>query len=276
MRFSAAYYVTLGIFAIQGAALACPRSQHQLICTQDAVVDSSNNRGRVIGINPSTQNAAVMRDWDSGMETVSVRTLALGLGCVAGACVGDMVVDSSNNVGKIIAVNPYSRSVVILRDWDSGVETVSIKAAAIGLGCLGNVCVGNRVVDSSNNTGVVLAVNPYTGNAALKRDWDNGVETVGVGQLALGDGCLNGVCMGDQVVDASNNQALVVGINYYRGTAAVKRIWDSGIETVELNTLAITNYCQTYGDEIRSRPASVPRIEVITRITIEFDFRISR
>lgn len=81
-----------------------------MICIGDFVVNKKNIPGKVIGVNPYTRQVA-FQDGYFEVRTENIENLSLGLGCVKGICVGDDVISSTNDFGKVIAVNHYSQKV---------------------------------------------------------------------------------------------------------------------------------------------------------------------
>ena len=82
------------------------------ICVGDKVIDESGNRGRVDAVNPYNSMVAISYGGSAdGLERVN--TLALGMGCVLGYCVGDEVTDESGNRGVIDGVNRYNQTAAV-------------------------------------------------------------------------------------------------------------------------------------------------------------------
>ena len=147
------------------AAMACPHNLQQFICPGDPVVDSAGNPGTVDAVNPFQKTVAINYGGASDGQS-SIETVALGVGCLAGFCVGDSVVDSAGNRGKVVAVNPYNNLLALnyggASDGLSNVSTV-----ALGMGCMLGYCVGDGVVDSAGNRGTIDAINYSNSNIAV-------------------------------------------------------------------------------------------------------------
>lgn len=83
-------------------------------CVEDKVVSVNGWEGTIIGVNPYNKKAGVRwhRNSDgypvNSSGTHDIDDLAIGLGCVAGYCVGDEVVSENGWEGTIIGVNPYN------------------------------------------------------------------------------------------------------------------------------------------------------------------------
>ena len=164
-----------------GAAMACQHNPAQFICPGDPVVDSSGNSGTVTAINPFQKTAAYNVP-GLGTFNTTIPALALGLGCLEAVCVGDQVVDTSGNTGTAIAVNPYS-SQVAYRVPGLGTFLSQLRAMKVSYGCALGYCVGDGVVDSSGNSGVLLALSPYDDTAAYRvpglGTFETRIETLG-------------------------------------------------------------------------------------------------
>jgi len=75
-------------------------------------------------------------------------------------CVGNLVLDSSNNAGQVLQLFTNGEAQVrYTAGYASGqVGTTSIEYLSRSIGCWYNVCEHNRVVDGSGNVGTVEAV----------------------------------------------------------------------------------------------------------------------
>jgi hypothetical protein len=145
---------------------ACPRSEQQFICPGDRVVSEINIEGTVVGVNIHRGEVAFKTSTGS-TYTEPKETLSLGMGCLELYCVGDTVVSEINIVGKIIGVNPYTRSIAF-KTTTGSVYTENIETVALGLGCVYGYCFDDTVISEINITGRVIAVNAYNGMVAYR------------------------------------------------------------------------------------------------------------
>jgi hypothetical protein len=199
-------------------------------------------------------------------------------------CPQDQVVDQYGNTGTVAGINVQSREAAVNEGGNSD-SVVSIDSLALAQGCVGSVCVGDRAVDANGNIGSVAAVNPYNYTAALN-EGGNSDAIISLDSLALGVGCLDYDCVGDNVVDPNGNSGTIVGINYSKRQLALNEGGNSAaivpIESTALghgcaagnsgqialseggNSDAMVNpsqfmsseYCATYGDADRTAPKS--------------------
>lgn len=153
------------ILVYSNQANACSRSQEKLFCPGDSVVDSYGYSGSVSGVNLFQQTLAI--NYGGSTDSIrSIKSTAIGIGCLEGYCVGDFAVDDSGFRGRIDAINPYNRTVAI----DYGGRSNGIKdieSVALGLGCMLGSCVGDFVTDGSGHRGSVDAINRFRGTAAV-------------------------------------------------------------------------------------------------------------
>lgn len=190
-------------------------------------------------------------------------------------CKNDTVISQTGFVGEVIGVNPHTEKIAVrwhtnpqgyARDFR---ETSRIRDLAIGRGCLGYFCVGDRVVSESGFVGKVIGLNPYLSKAAVKwhtnprgyaRDFR---ELVNLKRLAIGRGCVYGLCEQDGVISPTGFVGRVIGVNPYTYQAAVK--WHTSPrgyardfrEIIAIEELAIEDYCTKYSSEVRSPTISI-------------------
>lgn len=153
------------LLALSGAAQACPHSEQQFMCPGDPVVDQFGNSGTVAAINPFQKTVAVNYGGSSNNQ-YDMKTVALGLGCLEGYCVGDSVVDQFGNSGTVSAVNPYNGNVSVNYGGSTN-NLYPVDTVALGMGCLQGYCVGDGVVDQFGNSGKIAAINYYNSQVAI-------------------------------------------------------------------------------------------------------------
>jgi preprotein translocase subunit YajC len=163
-------------------------------------------------------------------------------------CPGDTVVDSSGYQGRVAAVNPFQKTAAVNYGGSTN-ENHEYANLALGVGCIDGVCVGDRVVDSSGYAGHVVGVNPYNDTLAINYGGSTS-ELHEVNDVALGQGCILGYCVGDKVVDSSGYSGEIIAVNFATGTAAVN-YGGSTSELHEIQTLSTSVYCDKYGDSFR-------------------------
>jgi preprotein translocase subunit YajC len=187
-------------------------------------------------------------------------------------CPGDPVVDSSGYSGNVVAVNPFQKTVAV--NYGGAINSqYPIQTVALGLGCFEGYCVGDSVVDSSGYPGKVSAVNPYNGNIAI--NYGGTISSLyGLATVALGLGCDQGYCVGDQVVDSSGYAGTLVAINYANDMVAIN--YGGTISSIyKIQTVSSTQFCATYGDADRSVPR-FPVFDASLYISPDFQFSLSR
>jgi hypothetical protein len=180
--------ITLALAFSAASALACPRSQENLICTGDHVVTPDNYRGVVIGINPYKKTLSVKYDGYSTISSFGVRELALGLGCVHNVCVGDRVVTPDNYVASVIGVNPYNNNAAVHYDGYSTITSVNV-AKLKTQGCLMGVCTGDSVITPDNYQGKVLGIDRWNGLVSVKYDGYSTISSFDIENISVTNYC---------------------------------------------------------------------------------------
>lgn len=90
-------------------------------------------RGTIIGVNPYLKKAAVK--WHRSSDNIptrlrgifEIRDLAIGLGCVMGYCVGDLVIDAKGWTGHIIGVNAAKKNAGV--KWFRSPDNISTQSS---------------------------------------------------------------------------------------------------------------------------------------------------
>ncbi len=149
------------------SSFACYSDGYYRVCPGDRVVSADNYTGTVIGVNPYRQSVVIDLDSYVSHYTYDIRAIYVTRGCVLNLCVGDYVVSADNYRGRVIGINPFTSKVVL--DLNSYVSHYSydIDDVFSGIGCVGEVCVGDDVVSPDNYKGRVIGVNPFTGNVSV-------------------------------------------------------------------------------------------------------------
>lgn len=152
-------------------AIACPnRTADKLLCPGDTVYpyDFIRGSGSVIGVNPVQRKVSVRDDLNgSTVYNYQINQVAIGTGCFENYCVGDKVFgnDFIRGDGRIVGVNPYTRSVVVRDNLNgSTLYNYKIDQIGVGFGCLDGFCVGDTVIadDFVRGSGTVVGVNPFS------------------------------------------------------------------------------------------------------------------
>lgn len=93
-------YTALGLGCLEG------------YCVGDFAVDNNGNRGRIDAVNP--YNRTVALNYGGRYDEIkNIKSVALGIGCMMGYCVGDRVIDNNGNRGIIEAINSYTGQAAI-------------------------------------------------------------------------------------------------------------------------------------------------------------------
>lgn len=167
-------------------------------------------------------------------------------------CPGDTVVSNDNIVGTVLGVNPYQGTVAFRSVVTGTVFTRNKQTLALGLGCLEMYCVGDRIVSNDNIVATILAVNPYQNTVAFRSVVTGTVFTRNLNTLALGLGCVRGICVDDKIISSDNIVGKVLAVNPFNGTIAFKSDITGTVFTRSSQTLASSEYCDTYGSYPRS------------------------
>jgi len=82
------------------------------VCSGDRIIDSSNNIGEVIEVF-SNGKAKVLFDGSFSYSFRNTNNLGKGYRCIESVCSGDRIMDTSNNVGKIVEVFDNGKTKVL-------------------------------------------------------------------------------------------------------------------------------------------------------------------
>lgn len=194
-------------------------------------------------------------------------------------CAGDTVIDTEDGwSGTVMGANPWSNQVSVR--WTSDARgfaryqmtSLGVRNLAVNSGCLGRVCVGDRVYDTDSGwSGVVKGVNPHNNKAAVLFDSDkNGfgryqMESKYAPNLSVERGCLRGFCVGDQVFDMKDGwSGTVKAISKRSGLATV--LWTSDSRgfarhqrsSLSVSGLSNSRFCADYSHTHRSQDYYIP------------------
>jgi serine protease inhibitor ecotin len=139
------------------------------------------------------------------------------------------------------------------------------------------ICPGDSVVDSDNSAGIVTAINPFQHTAAYRID-RVGTYSAQIETLALAQGCLEAVCVGDTIYDSDNSAGTVVAINPFDNRVAY-RIDRVGTYSADVSTLKVTYGCSLgycVGDQIVDSDNSNGTIVALSPYDDNAAYRIDR
>ena len=179
-------------------------------------------------------------------------------------CPGDRVVAKNYQTGlswpgQAIAVNPYHNQVSVRHD-DGDLATWNVSDVAVGVGCIQGYCVGDRAVGTNHQIreswgGRIVGVNPFRQEIAIYQD-DGDTVVWAIESVSLGLGCIEGYCVGDQVVATNYNtnmsyEGKIVGVNPFRREVAIYHT-DGDLVAWNIENVSNSRYCADYGAEVRS------------------------
>lgn len=190
-------------------------------------------------------------------------------------CPGDKIVSDDNIVGTVVGVNPYQGTIVFKSDYSGNTFTRNKSTLGIGLGCLEIFCVGDGIVSNDNIYAHILAVNPYNNTISFRSDYSGNVFTRALQSLALGFGCVLGICVEDTVISSDNITATVLAVNPFNGEVAFRSNYSGRVFTRQAETLATSKYCDTYGEYPR-RHKRFPFVNEASYIDIHFKWNLKR
>jgi preprotein translocase subunit YajC len=242
----------------------------QYICAGDTVVSKKGLVGEVIGVNTHSYKTAVRWHTTANGYGTNKRTtedtenLSIDKGCLTYFCIGNTVVSGNGFTGKVIGVNPNSLEIAVRWHTNSngtGNVTRSVFKAvnlSISRGCLGHFCQDDTVVSEDGRVGKVIGVNPNSSKVAVS--WHttangygtNKRQTLNAETLAIGRGCVYGLCVKDTVVSGNGFTGEVIGLNPHTSRAAVRWRTNSNgnsndtRSTFSIDNLFIQKYCDLY------------------------------
>ena len=182
--------VLIGAVLISGLKTqACEHNAEQFICPGDIVISDDNISGKVLGVNPFQNTVAFYHSYSGITYTRPVSTLALGIGCLQGVCVGDIVISDDNISGKVLGVNPFQNTVAFYHSYSGITYTRPLSTLALGLGCIQGVCVGDIVISDDNISGKVIGVNPFQNTVAFYNSYSGNTFTKKVETLSSSQFC---------------------------------------------------------------------------------------
>ncbi|MBK8203570.1 MAG: hypothetical protein IPK68_15005 [Bdellovibrionales bacterium] len=117
------------------------------------------------------------------------------------------------------------------------------------------ICPGDTVVSNDNIVGTVLGVNPFHGNIAFRSNSSGTTYTRSKMSLALGLGCLEMYCVGDQIVSSENIVGTILAVNLHQNSIAFRShsfgyIYTRRLESLSLGLGCVRGIC--VGDTIIS------------------------
>jgi len=210
--------IALALLTLSISAFACERSFDKFLCPNDYVSSDGGWSGRVQGINPLRRTAAV--NWHRNQHETTISLTSI----------------------------------------------VAIPELYINRGCLENYCVGDLVGNASGWTGRIVAVNPYNDKLTIR--WSQNQHATSVvlrstsvkTDLTLGHGCVKSYCVGDTVTNLNGWTGTIVSVGRFKDNATVRWLRNQygtrigGLRTVDLETLANSEFCAQYGQAERSAP----------------------
>lgn len=192
-------------------------------------------------------------------------------------CPGDTVFHEEGHEGKVEGVNIFASTATVL--WTASPEraymhsrsTHSVSSLAVADGCVEGHCVGDTVFHRDGYEGIVKAVNPHTGKAAVfwtaspERAYMMQVGSYSVYGLAHTRGCLMGHCVGDTVMHSQGHRGIVKAVNRHLEEVVV--FWSSGPSgqymmgtgSYDPRTLSSAEYCVDYSNSQRRKDYYTPR-----------------
>lgn len=150
------------------------------ICVGEEVFNTSNSRYAVVtGLQAGGKFVIRYRDNNLSGSGWTRNDLAILKGCSGDFCVGDKTFNVSNSRYAVIAGIQASGKYVIRYD-DNGLTGSGWDRYDLGLlkGCMGNLCVGSKVFNRSNNR-TARVKGFHAGNKVIIRYDDNGLTGSG-------------------------------------------------------------------------------------------------
>jgi hypothetical protein len=177
-------------------------------------------------------------------------------------CPGDRVVSPDNYTGRVIGINPSRDTVVVDLDSFGSNYTYAIGDIYVTRGCVVNLCMGDRVVSPENYRGRVIGVNPYSRRVAVDLDSFGSHYSYDIDEVFSGFGCVDEICVGDDVVSPDNYPGRVIGINPYSGKVSVDLNSFGSHYSYDYSDIFLTTICVDYdtGYRHRARRRGIVRI----------------
>lgn len=179
-------------------------------------------------------------------------------------CPGDKVFPdtySTHTLGaQVVAINPKSKLITVKSNYTGKIDRLDLTRISIAKGCVGDVCVEDKVYPDSYSTHTqgaeVLAINPQTKKITVKSNFTGSISRLEVAELSLAYGCISGICTGDKVFPDSYTThtlgAQVLAINPHTKKISVKSNYTGNIGRFKVKELSVIDFCLDYGDEERS------------------------
>ncbi len=160
-------------------------------------------------------------------------------------CVGNRIIDGSDDVGSVVEVFSNGQAKVSL-DAYSGYYFRSVKNLGKGIDCLDGICMKDRAMDGSEHVGTVVEVFS-NGKAKLSLDAYSGYYVRRVANLGKGFRCIEDVCVDTRIIDSSNNVGTIVEL-FDNGKAKVSLDAYSGYYVRSLEEMGIELKCELRKD----------------------------
>lgn len=175
-------HLVLGLVLSSMAAFANPD-----ICVGDRVIDNANDAGRVIEVY-SNGKAKVKFDRFSNLYTKNLKDISKSIRCKGRLCVGNRVLDNANDVGTIHEIFANGK-VNVKFDRFSKIYTKLSSDLGKGYRCVEAACVRDRIIDNSNDSGIILEVFD-NGKAKVKFDRFSNYYVKSLKDLGYGISCI--------------------------------------------------------------------------------------
>jgi len=142
----------------------------------------------------------------------NVSNLAKEIRCYDNVCKNEKVIDNENDSGRVLRVFDNGKALVDFDKYKKHyIKNIRSLSKVTTNRCLGNFCIGSKVIDSENDIGRILEVFD-NGKALIDYDKYNKHYVRKTRNLALSYRCSDGLCVGDRVIDNENNTGRVLTI----------------------------------------------------------------
>ncbi|CBW26370.1 putative exported protein [Halobacteriovorax marinus SJ] len=175
-------------------------------------------------------------------------------------CRGDTVYPDSwdhSRGGVVKAINPHTQKMTVKSNNTGDTFRFRANEVSLALGCLENVCVGDKIYPDSwdhSRGGVVKAINPHTKKMTVKSNNTGDTFRFFEEEVSIGRGCIEGICVEDTVLPDSWNHTrggVVKAVNPYTKKITVKSNNTGNTFRFTAYVLAVLDECLDYDNSQR-------------------------
>ncbi len=165
-------------------------------------------------------------------------------------CIGDTVYKGSSYTqgATVVAENPYSQQVTVRSNVSGNLVTENIVDLDLTRGCIGYVCVGQKILKGSSYSqgATVVGINHIRQSITVRSVVSGSLNVENPFEVQTTNGCLENVCVGEVVYAGTkySQGARVEALNYQTRSVVVRSVVSGNLAQESFDSLFITKGCQ--------------------------------